>query len=65
MKLKISDWVTISSEDAGRRIELTVDEEALAEKAQLDGCYVLKTDLSRRAASKEVVHDRYKDLDES
>jgi transposase len=62
VKLKISDWVTVSSEDADRRIELKVDEEVLAEKAQLDGCYVLKTDLSRQAASREVVHDRYKDL---
>lgn len=61
-KLRISDWVTVSSPDADRRIELTVDEEALAGEAQLDGCYVLKTDLSRQAASKEAVHDRYKDL---
>lgn len=61
-KLRISDWVTVAGQDADRRIELTVDEEALAEEAQLDGCYVLKTDLSREAASKQVVHDRYKDL---
>jgi transposase len=61
-KLKISDWVTIAGEEADRRIELSVDEESLAEKAQLDGCYVLKTDLSRQVASKQVVHDRYKDL---
>ena len=27
-----------------------------------DGCYVLKTDLSQTAASKDIVHDRYKDL---
>jgi hypothetical protein len=27
-----------------------------------DGCYVLKTDLSQAASSKDVVHDRYKDL---
>jgi len=29
---------------------------------QLDGCYVLKTDLSATAASKELIHERYKDL---
>ena len=29
---------------------------------QLDGCYVLKTDLSPTAASKELIHDRYQDL---
>ena len=61
-KLRISGWVTVSSQEADRRIEWSVDEEALAEEAQLDGCYVLKTDLRREAASKEVVHDRYKDL---
>ena len=61
-KLRISGWVTVSSQDADRRIEWTIDEEALAEEAKLDGCYVLKTDLSREAASKQVVHDRYKDL---
>ncbi|MDP2996734.1 MAG: IS1634 family transposase, partial [Bryobacterales bacterium] len=32
--------------------------------ARLDGCYVLKTDLPETAASKQVVHDRYKDLTE-
>ena len=29
---------------------------------KLDGCYCLKTDLSKQQASKETVHDRYKDL---
>ena len=28
----------------------------------LDGCYVIKTDLPASAASKQEVHDRYKDL---
>ena len=32
--------------------------------ARLDGCYVIKTDLPETAASKQVVHDRYKDLTE-
>ena len=38
------------------------DEQALAEVSKLDGCYCLKTDLTARAAPKEVVHDRYKSL---
>jgi transposase len=38
------------------------DPRALGEIAKLDGCYVLKTDLAREAASKETVHERYKDL---
>lgn len=59
-KLRMTDWVTLSSE--GRAILLTNDPQAQAEIATLDGCYVLKTDLSAQTASKEVVHDRYKDL---
>ena len=35
---------------------------AQPEAAQLDGCYVLKTDLTPAQAPKEMVHDRYKDL---
>ena len=31
---------------------------------RLDGCYAIKTDLPETAASKQVVHDRYKDLTE-
>ena len=47
-----------------RRPPITIgkDPEALAEASKLDGCYVLKTDLSQAASSKEIVHDRYKDL---
>ena len=59
-KLRISGWTTFNLE--GRVIALGKDPEALAEAAKLDGCYVLKTDLSQTAASKDVVHDRYKDL---
>jgi len=31
-------------------------------KAKLDGCYVLKSDLAEQSATKETIHDRYKDL---
>ena len=41
---------------------LTVDQDALTELARLDGCYALRTDLPKAVVSKEVVHDRYKDL---
>jgi len=34
----------------------------LEEEAKLDGCYVLRTDLSAQQASKETVHERYKSL---
>jgi hypothetical protein len=51
-------------ETEGRSLKLVADEEARQEAARLDGCYVLKTDLPETAASKQVVHDRYKDLTE-
>ena len=59
-KLKISDWVNL--ELAQRAIEVTKDNEHLAEISRLDGCYVIKTDLPLASASKETVHQRYKDL---
>lgn len=57
-KLKISSWVKTSLE--GRNFSVTQDAEILLEEAKLDGCYVLKTDLTEVA--KEIIHDRYKDL---
>ena len=59
-KLRLPAWLSVSSE--GRTLSLIRDEEALAEISKLDGCYCLKTDLTSQAASKEVVHDRYKGL---
>jgi hypothetical protein len=59
-KLHLAQWVKLSIE--GREIRVAKNLPALGEIAKLDGCYVLKTDLSREAASKETVHERYKDL---
>jgi len=59
-QLKICRWVKF--ENKGRLIGLRVDEEELAAVSKLDGCYVLKTDLPRRVAGKDIIHDRYKDL---
>lgn len=59
-KLRLSSWVSVASQE--RTLSLVRDGEALAEEANLDGCYCLKTDLDKAMASKELVHDRYKDL---
>jgi len=59
-RLKISSWMIASVLE--REIFLSFDEEALAEASKLDGCYVLKTDLSKEYANKETIHARYKDL---
>jgi len=45
-----------------RFLELLVNKEALEKECQLDGCYVIKTDLQTTDASKETVYERYKDL---
>lgn len=59
-QLKIERWLEVEAED--RSLKLTVNQPALEEASRLDGCYVIKTDLPESAASKQVVHDRYKDL---
>ncbi|MCP4377641.1 MAG: IS1634 family transposase, partial [bacterium] len=59
-QLKIDRWAGVSCQ--GRTLSLSKDTETLAELEKLDGCYVLKTDLAREKAPKEMIHDRYKDL---
>ena len=61
-QLKIKAWLAVEAE--GRTLKLTVNQPALEEASRLDGCYAIKTDLPERAASKQVVHDRYRDLAE-
>lgn len=59
-KLRISDWIELTL--AERSMTLSIKEDAQKEEAKLDGCYVLKTDLTPAQAPKDMVHDRYKDL---
>ena len=60
--VKASDAKANDVKADGRMILLSKQQEAWVESAKLDGFYCLKTDLSRDTASKEVIHDRYKDL---
>jgi len=60
-QLTVDKWLKVRSE--GRRLILEVDSNALAEVSQLDGCYVIKTNVKESAeASSKIIHDRYKDL---
>jgi hypothetical protein len=59
-KLRIGPWVQPAV--CGRVIALQIDQPALAEEEKLDGCYVLKTDVSVALADAQTVHGRYKDL---
>jgi len=61
-KLKLGSWVGVGAIDGQRLVELRIDEQERGEQARLDGCYAIKTDLSSEQASKELVHERYKDL---
>jgi len=60
--LKLGSWLDVEVND--RCLNLVIDTEARKEASRLDGCYVIKTDLSSDKASKEIVHDRYKSLSE-
>jgi transposase len=59
-KLKIIKWVDIAVEDG--QLIISINRNNLVEESLLDGCYVLKTDLSQDIATKETIHDSYKDL---
>ena len=61
-KLKIDTWVSIKARD--RNLSVEIKETELEEEEKLDGCYVIKTDLSVETASKQTIHDRYKGLAE-
>jgi len=59
-KLKINTWMSVDTQ--GRNLSVEIEDTELEE--ELDGCYVIKTDLSVETASKQTVHDRYKGLSE-
>jgi len=59
-KLKLDKWLTV--EEQNRTLILKVNEEELEEISRLDGCYVIKTDVSAAEVSTQIVHDRYKSL---
>jgi len=59
-KVKISGWAKVIGTDRVLRIE--IDAEKLEKESELDGCYVLKTDVNKETLSKERAHERYKDL---
>lgn len=61
-KLKLSTWISVGQTDGRREVGMHIDEQERGEASKLDGCYVLKTDLTTAQADKETVHSRYKDL---
>ncbi|MGR3177979.1 MAG: IS1634 family transposase [Candidatus Anammoxibacter sp.] len=60
-RLKMSSWLKVELAENGS-LKLIADENQFEEASTLDGCYVIKTDLSKDVAGKHIIHDRYKDL---
>ena len=53
-------WISLQLD--GRKVAWTEDAKACEIQAELDGCYVVETDLPKPAATTQEVHDRYLDL---
>jgi len=58
--LKISKFINIELKE--RILILNIDEQAKQKEAELDGCYVVKTQVAKKDLSTRDAHDRYKDL---
>lgn len=63
-RLKIDRYARIEGDPSLKQVRLRIEKEVLEEARNLDGCYVIKTDLSKDLADKELVHQRYKALSE-
>ena len=59
-KYRLRGWVKV--ELTGRKVVWTEDEAVRQKEAELDGCYVIESDLPKEAASTQQVHDRYLSL---
>jgi len=59
---RLGGWITVSLE--GRQVVWVENAAALQAKGQLDGCYVVESDLPATVASTQQVHDRYVGLTE-
>ena len=60
-QLKADGWLCVT--EAGRNVLVTKHAAALANAALLDGCYVIKSDVPKRLADAQTLHDRYCDLE--
>ena len=57
---RLSGWVSVRLD--GRQVVWTEDAAAREQQGQLDGCYVIESDLPTAAATTQAVPDRYLDL---
>lgn len=59
-KYRLQAWVKVQL--SGRKVVWTEDSAARQKQAELDGCYVIESDLPKEAGNTQQVHDRYLDL---
>ena len=59
-RYRLQGWVKV--ELAGRKVVWTGDAAARQKQAELDGCYVIESDVPKVVADTQQVHDRYLDL---
>jgi len=59
---RLGGWITVSLE--GRQVVWAENAAALQAEGQLDGCYVVESDLPAAVATTQQVHDRYVGLTE-
>ena len=61
-KYRLHSFVTCTQKAEQRKVCLVIDQKAKDKAEELDGCYVVKTDLPKEDVKAEIVHQRYKDL---
>lgn len=59
-KYRLGGWVSVKLE--GRKVAWAEDATARQTQGELDGCYVIESDLPKEVATSQQVHDRYLDL---
>lgn len=59
-RYRLQGWVGVKLE--GRKVIWSEDTSARQQQAELDGCYVIESDLPKEVATSQQVHDRYLDL---
>ncbi len=57
---RLAGWISLKLD--ARKVVWTEDARACQIESELDGCYVVETDLPQAAATTQEVHDRYLDL---
>ncbi|KJU84938.1 transposase IS4 family protein [Candidatus Magnetobacterium bavaricum] len=58
--LSIKDWVDIKENE--RNIVVSINDEKLKKSSILDGCYAIKTNLTKEEITTDDIHNKYKDL---